>query len=262
MYLKMIIFIKKGVPKSIEPVGRANSRLYKEELAKLINENINIDPAQTRSNLESFSISPDEESEIDENLDLNLKNPQLLNPPNADDDINADYQPQTLTPSNKPSGAGMNPSNLQLLNPPNTDDDINADYQPQTLTPSNKPSGAGMNPSNLQLLNPPAADEEDIRADYQPQTLTSQPTPEQSPETRADADKSLHDKQFREADSVYFSEPADADVSLQDDEFRNADKIPSSGLSGADVFLRNKLSGKDIREYIDAAIQDGSNRFQ
>ena len=124
---------------SIEPVGRANSRLYKEELAKLINENINIDPAQTRSNLESFSISPDEESEIDENLDLNLKNPQLLNPPNAD--------------------------------------------------------------------------EEDIRADYQPQTLTSQPTPEQSPETRADADKSLHDKQFREADSVYFSEPADADVS-------------------------------------------------
>ena len=46
MYLKMIIFIKKGVPKSIEPVGRANSRLYKEELAKLINENINIDPAQ------------------------------------------------------------------------------------------------------------------------------------------------------------------------------------------------------------------------
>lgn len=31
---------------SIEPVGRANSRLYKEELAKLINENINIDPAQ------------------------------------------------------------------------------------------------------------------------------------------------------------------------------------------------------------------------
>ena len=225
MYLKMIIFIKKGVPKSIEPVGRANSRLYKEELAKLINENINIDPAQTRSNLESFSISPDEESEIDENLDLNLKNPQLLNPPNADDDINADYQPQTLTPSNKPSGAGMNPSNLQLLNPPNTD-------------------------------------EEDIRADYQPQTLTSQPTPEQSPETRADADKSLHDKQFREADSVYFSEPADADVSLQDDEFRNADKIPSSGLSGADVFLRNKLSGKDIREYIDAAIQDGSNRFQ
>ena len=221
----MIIFIKKGVPKSIEPVGRANSRLYKEELAKLINENINIDPAQTRSNLESFSISPDEESEIDENLDLNLKNPQLLNPPNADDDINADYQPQTLTPSNKPSGAGMNPSNLQLLNPPN-------------------------------------ADEEDIRADYQPQTLTSQPTPEQSPETRADVDKSLHDKQFREADSVYFSEPADADVSLQDDKFRNADKIPSSGLSGADVFLRNKLSGKDIREYIDAAIQDDSNRFQ
>ena len=64
------------------------------------------------------------------------------------------------------------------------------------------------------------------------------------------------------SDTYVFNDLAINFYTLQDDEFRNADKIPSSGLSGADVFLRNKLSGKDIREYIDAAIQDGSNRFQ
>lgn len=83
------------------------------------------------------------------------------------------------------------------------------------------------------------------------------------PENQGEADKSLHDKAFREADDIYYSRTSDngADKSLHDQEFRETDKIPSRGLTKADESLYYDLLSDEERKKIDANIRESWQKF-